>query len=218
MENPPDCIICLEPPLDKSPLLLFTCGCKVGWFHDSCKNNWLDFQANQGNLNLNCPACRRIIPMKINYSFDWRAGPEQYYLCQTGLLFTGEVVLSISLIMSGITNAYIIPLQSVLIFCLPFIFNSPHTIFFYLNNIRIRSVIICVYILFHLCFLFQSIHKNPLRTFYHLAIPGTLQITLLLLTHLQNNSVYVNPLLPFAISRELILAAKCSALPAERNE
>jgi hypothetical protein len=213
-----ECIICLEPPLPQNPIFLLACGCKVGWFHDSCKNRWIDFQTDFDVLR--CPACRRPVPMKINYCFDWRAGPEQYYLSTTSVLLGCEVILSCSLVFSGVQYAGFIPLQSVLIFCLPFMFPNKNSIFFYLNHIRARAAYYGLYILFHMFILHISVHEKPWRTYYHILFPGLFQCVLLLLTHCQNPPYpYRNPLFPFAISREVILVATQSApLATERNE
>jgi hypothetical protein len=219
MTNIPTCIICLDTPQIENPLYLLACGCKIGWFHDECKNNWLT-HAGQQSVTLHCPACRQLVSLKTNYCFDWRAGPEQNYLAYTLLLYIGEWVLSTSLWYSGAEYAYILGLQSTLILCLPFMFYTNKNIFFYLNHIRGRSVYICLYILINILFFNRYIHTDPQKTFFHLSVPGGFQTLLLLLTHCQREVIRVptDPLFPFAISREVLLASKCSALSAERLE
>ena len=102
-------------------------------------------------------------------------------------------------------------------------FYTNHNIFFYLNHIRCRAFIYGLYVLFHILFFNKTIQENPWKTFYHLSIPGSLQTILLLLTHFQEPVPGIqreqNPLMPFAISRELVLVAvKRAPLPAERDE
>jgi hypothetical protein len=205
------CVICLDSPKDNDPLYLLACGCKTSWFHELCKNNWL---SHQQSYILHCPTCRRFVPMKTNYSFHWKAGPEQTYLVNTLILYFGEVFFSISLQYSGVSYAFTIPLESTLILCLPFMFYTEKDIFFYLNHIRARSIFLCGYLLTSFLFFQKNLNANII------IIPSILQTILLLITHLQQQvpTRHINPLFPFAISREVILAAKCSALTTERDE
>jgi hypothetical protein len=222
MTAPHECIICLEGPLAQNPLYLLACGCKVGWFHESCKNRWVDYELNEYTIQTNslkCPACRRRVPFKTNYCFDWRAGPEQKRIWITGTFILNEICFGTGLMVYNVGFGYFIPLQSLVILCLPFVFNTNRSIIFYFNHIKARSVLIAFYNLTAF-FMGNTFEKNAWRTFFHLMTPLTLQFLLLFLTHLQEVplSYRVNPLFPFAISREVILASKCSALTAERDE
>ncbi len=120
------CLICLDPIAPDKPLWLLNCGCKNGWFHPSCENEWLDSLPRGHQARILCPMCRQPVEMKTNYCFAWTAGPEQARLWVAGVGLVAEFLYAAVGTYLGGHNLLYLPTSSALILLLPFV--SPRLI------------------------------------------------------------------------------------------
>ncbi len=206
------CCICLESPKIDSPLKLINCGCKGAWFHDPCLHTWA---GHARTLPYTCPTCRRIVPLKTNYSFHYQGGDEQQYLWHTLGLFVGEVICVLASSMRK--ELYILPFQTSAIFLQPFMMPSGQTYPYFLFHVRLRYYVLLCDIALCLGNEYSLQQKVVLLTF-----PGYLHLVTLWLVAILNVQ-HRHPLLhrdifeDYAISRE-ILIAETSADARERDE
>ena len=194
----PTCCICLEGIHDGESMYLLACGCKISWFHMACENQWL----NSYEYPYSCPTCRRIVPMKTNYSFSYYAGNDQKILWNVLVMATVE---GISMGFSQIS--WILPAQTAVILATPFVIYSNRSLSYFLHCVFSK------FIMQYLIILFVQI-KMPYYSALILAQNiGGLQIFLIFLTHYVNyrsdglGYVWVDPYIPYAISREVLHAS-----------
>ena len=200
------CLICLDPAKRKIPLYLLDCGCKISYFHLPCEREWINHQ----EYPYNCPACRRLVPMKTNYSFSIYAGADQLYLWHTiGLLVLEGLI-------SCILEFYIMPLISLSILTIPFIVRSRHNLNFFIWHLRSQLY----YTAFFLCLI--SLQRKIDRDFYYgnLYILGYSHLFTIYLVHFIVRPEYgVDTFEPYAISREIyhISITESAPKPAKRD-
>jgi len=135
------CCICMEGPSKKESIQLLACGCNSAWFHNSCEIDWID--SMQDEMPYPCPTCRRVVPMKINYSFSYDSGEDQKYLWTVGYFFTGEacfIFIEKSL--------FVLTCQSGMILLIPFIISTERPLSFYLYNVHLRVLTNIVFFFF----------------------------------------------------------------------
>jgi hypothetical protein len=193
-------------------MYLLACGCKISWFHMTCENQWL----NSYEYPYSCPTCRRVVPMKTNYSFSYEAGNDQKMLWN---ILTMATVEGVSM---GFTEiSWILPAQTAVILATPFIIYSNRTFSYFLHCVLSKMIIQ------YLILLIVQI-KLPYYSALVLAQNvGGLQIFLIFLTHYVNyrsgreGYAWIDPYMPYAISRE-VLHARLVTQPAtntlERDE
>lgn len=198
------CCICLSPPSENSPLYLLDCGCKVGWFHQSCENEWLD-HIPLADFSPRCPACRRPPKMKTNYSFSPFAGNPQKELWFTLVYISAESACAGFLLFQGFSWAWILPIQSAGMGLIPFLKYSDSDLLFYLKLIRGKYSLQLTTLIFSLLF------HIPLQSTYPILEKiGFGLYFLIFLFHVCRISApphergpVVHPLTSFAISREI---------------
>lgn len=152
MNEQRNCIICLDVPQEKNPLHLLSCGCKAAWFHNSCAETWLSHIPLE-DYPPTCPTCKRYVILKIKYSFQYNDGLNQKYLWWTLSLFPAEFFLTSSLYVHLTSSQYYpfyIPLQSILLFTIPFLIRSKKDFNFFLHNYRIKVLLQSFILIFYM--------------------------------------------------------------------
>ena len=178
------CIICLDPPLPNSPLLLLACGCKISWFHRPCELRWLSTCQSP----ISCPVCKRIVPLDTNYCFHPKAGPVQSIFWNV-ILFTPFEFL--------IWN--ILPVQTVLFICIPFMIKSEQSLEFFICHAYIKQLLV-------FSTYFIDLRLFPVILFctcFHVFVVFLIQVN----SYITIDFIPRNPLAPFAISRQIRHAA-----------
>ena len=129
------CCICLAEPKERNPLALIACGCKGGWFHAECENNWIDWGGNP----LLCPVCRRVPTVHTFYSFHRSIGDIQHYLWRCILMSGFELSFYTYESYTGIRHAIAVPALSILFLLLPFCLptNKPYS--YYIVNTNLHN-------------------------------------------------------------------------------
>ena len=199
------CCICFDTPSPDEPIYRIGCGCKIAWFHLSCETKWL----SNNEYPYSCPTCRRYVPLRNNYSFSFFAGPDQKFLWFSLTIFSFEVVFALCKRMP------IIPLQGLAILATPHILYSNR----YQSHFLIQTLI-HVYMNCVIFYYWEPVHSYELSKMI-----GTIQVFLLYSLHYIKYRlgfyVYVHPLIPYVISREVIhietLVAKTPADTLERT-
>ena len=215
------CLICLDPPLKESPLFLLACGCKCGWFHESCEREWLErvpLYDYYHNGTPPCPACKRVPRMTTNFSFAYTAGPAQEYAWQTLWIFCGEIGLTVSLFAMGGRWAVCLPLQSYLTLLLPFLIPSRRDVLFFIQRLRYKYMLFLSYVFLRFVVHHQLLHTNAKESSLHLAWIGNMYFFCLLLASLNQwqempRGQRMHPFASFAISREMKHAGTLFAEP-----
>ena len=152
LEQDRSCLICLEGARKDDPISLLTCGCKTSWFHKGCEELWLthiEHTLTQYN-NPKCPTCKREVGIQAKYAYFFPRGTNQKYLYNTLLLIGSECFLSIYLTIFYAKEAWLIPTQSVCIVLLPVLFRTDKDLLFGLHNVRIKSLLQVVYMLYYI--------------------------------------------------------------------
>jgi hypothetical protein len=181
------CLICLEPPLPNSPLLLLACGCKVSWFHESCEIRFLE----TCQIPIRCPVCKRMVPLDTNYSFHIRAGPIQRVFWNIILFTPFEFLIW-----------HILPVQTVLFFCIPYMIKTEYSLDFFLLHAYIKQLIV-------LSTYFIDFKLQTIILFF-----SCFHVLLVFMAQIQAwPAGHRDPLEPFAISRQVRHAAITYSAP-----
>ena len=179
----PDCLICLEPAQADSPLFLLACGCKVSWFHLPCELRFLE--TCRGPIS--CPVCKRRVALQTNYCFSPRAGPIQRLLWNV-IIFTPVEFAILP----------ILPVQTVLLFCIPFMIKSEPTVDFFLLHAYGKQLLVISAFFFDTFFYTRFMPIILVSTYVHVFINLLVQI------QARQGLVFSRePLEPFAISRQI---------------
>jgi hypothetical protein len=205
--NENTCCICIEGPNKKESIRLISCGCNCAWFHRSCETEWI-YSMND-EIPYKCPTCRRIVPMKTNYSFSYDAGDEQKFLWKVGYCMSAEI-----LVLFMKKTLWVLPCQSILIVSMPFMLPTYQNVSFYLMNVHLR-------ILTNGFLLITGIAESDL-----LILIGSMHIWVLIFLSLLWIRWNRDPLEPYAISREIMhrkedmfsLVAQAAASSLKRNK
>jgi hypothetical protein len=196
------CCICLEGP-EKDNLYLIACGCKQGWFHASCEDQWLDTY----KYPYSCPTCRSPVPLKTVYSFLSSSGEQQKFLQSTLKAVVTEIVL-----FGFQEKTYFLPSQTIAILIIPFMIRSNHTLPDFLQCIWVKNV--CQYIF--LSFITNEASLNLVK------YTGMLYIALMYFSHYTtqylDRTPVLDPLQPYAIYREVIHADSIIQPPSDTLE
>ena len=198
------CCICLEGP-GKEVMFLIACGCKGGWFHASCESQWL----NAYNYPYSCPTCRTLVPFTTFYSFSYNSGEEQKLLYNTLKMVAVEIIL-----FGFKKRTYFLPSQSLTILITPFIIYSNHSLPHFLECIWVKNIV--QYTL--LGFASSDIILDVSKYF------GIIYILFLYITHylhyvdLRKNYRHLEPLMPYAVYRQIHHAASIAESPSNTCE
>ena len=189
------CCICLDTANSES-IKLLGCGCQSAWFHASCENAWL----SSSEYPYSCPTCRRNVPFTTNYSFSYYAGPDQK------TLWFVMICLIIETIISSSTQTFTISLQSYALMTTPFVIYSNQYMPYYIFQTLVRMY-------FNIFIIISQRHS-----YETIKMVGYLYIFTIYSIHfiqyrLQVH-VSVEPLLPYAISREIIHVKELIAEPS----
>ena len=160
--------------LDSDVRLRLKC-CKSAWFHDICETQWIEFE----EYPFLCPVCRQHVPMKTNYSLSYQAGPDQQ-------LFW----IAMCVIGTESTVFRIFPLTQLAIIAFPFVIRSGQFLPYFIKNALVLSGI-------------RFFFYTTAATGINVAIIGYFQLFILIIMQLRDNSPRVDPLNPYAISREI---------------
>ena len=195
------CCICLEGP-EKEAMFLIACGCKGGWFHGSCEDQWLDTY----KYPYSCPTCRRHAPFNTVYSFLSSSGEEQKFLHKTLKAVAAEIIL-----FGFQEKTSFLPSQTLAILTMPFIIRSNHTLPHFLQCIWVKNI--CQYIF--LSFITNETSLNIIK------YTGIAYIGLMYFSHYTqyvDRARALDPLQPYAIYREVIHADSITQSPPDTLE
>lgn len=143
--------------------------------------------------HLTCPTCRQIVPLKYNYSFSYYTGEDQKYLWFTAIFFLVDFISTVYY------NKPFLIIQSACIIIFPFIIRSKKDLTFFLFSYRIRFMM--DYMLLVSAPLYipgrfdRTIQDIEKYRYLHLCI---------LVFFTSYKKPYNNPLLPYAISADVI--------------
>ena len=195
------CCICLEGP-EKEAMFLIACGCKGGWFHGSCENQWLDTY----KYPYYCPTCRRPAPFNTVYSFLSSSGEEQKFLHKTLKAVAVEIIL-----FGFQERTSFLPSQTLAILTMPFIIRSNHTLPHFLRCIWVKNI--CQYLF--LSFITNAISLNIVK-YTGIAYIGIMYFS----QYMQyvEPARALDPLQPYAIYREVIHADSITQPPPDTLE
>lgn len=189
------CLICLDGPQKNSPLNLMFCGCNSSWFHEQCEKTFID----NTTVPLQCPVCRRNFSMKTNYSFSPFAGDEQKNLYITLCLFSFEIFYS------SYYSFILLPVETFVVLCIPFMIRSGKSLDYFCGQIKAKYILQYILMLYKMYSEGYSFLVNPIDLYHSFFLLGIVQITVLLPCQLIHASlIQTDPLLPYAISREII--------------
>lgn len=142
------CLICLDEAKEKDALYLLHCGCKVGWFHLECENNWIDMSREP----LKCPACRRQPSIHCTYAFHYSVGPDQSFLWITAGMVGAHTLFFASISYLYIGYAICLPFQTLILLLPPFMFRTSWDMNYYLFHIRLQILLTTLTTLYGLYF------------------------------------------------------------------
>ena len=184
------CCICLDKATRNQSLQLIDCGCEGSWFHNSCEMEWMK---NLEDFEYFCPTCRRPVPLITNYSFSIYSGSHQKYLWFVGALVSIEHVICFDN-----RIVWVLPWQSMAFLAIPLILPSQRPLPFYLNHVLIHNI-------FNAMFAYMTYYD---RSGYDLYFEfcksiGILHIVSILLVSIVPCGYAIDPLYPYAISREV---------------
>ena len=190
MDSEETCCICLETANVKESLKLIDCGCNSSWFHTPCENQWISLLEE---FEYYCPICRRPVPLKTNYSFSIYSGDDQRYLwfiismisIEIGLTFNNRIV-------------WMYPFQSVGIISLPFVFPSDKALPFFLNHVVLHNAVNSFFAIL------TYYEKDSQDLFFDFCRSiGGIHLFTLWCMSIFYHSYQIDPLIPYAISREV---------------
>jgi hypothetical protein len=184
------CCICLEKAKKKESIKLLDCGCNAGWFHNSCEIKWV---SSFEDLPYLCPTCRRPAPLITNYSFSFYSGNDQRFLW-----FIATSVAIEFVVCTPYPIAYILPWQSLSIGLLPLIIHTEKTMNFYIYNIIFHHIFNSIFA--YIAYYEQESYND---IFQFCVNVGAFQIVILIFISLLTRGAGIDPLTPYAISREI---------------
>lgn len=196
------CCICLDSATKKESIRLLDCGCEGGWFHKTCEMEWME---SLEDFDYPCPTCRRDAPLLTNYSYSCYSGSEQKYLCFMGVIMCVEYIATL-----GRPIVWIFPWQSMSMLVIPFVFYSNKTLPFFLKNIFFHNAMNAsfAYLVFY--------DKESYALFFDFCTTiGFLQLFFVCLFSLYPFEYRIDPLSPYAISREIKYKREITYTPSE---
>lgn len=162
------CIICLDYSYKQNPIYLLSCGCKQSLFHLECQTIYIEHTHSP----ISCPVCKRGFIMKKHYSFSYFDGPNQKLFWHVYFLFCIEIYYSF------LFSDLLVPLQSLVVFSLPFMLPSNSTLDFFLRHLFAKYSF--HYFVFFMYFLLNQQIKNLDLLFFI----GNVQVFALFFTQL----------------------------------
>jgi hypothetical protein len=180
------CIICLDYSYIKNPIYLLSCGCKQSLFHLPCQTLYIQKTSSP----ISCPVCKRPFRIKHIYSFSYFDGPSQKLFWHVYFLF------SIELYYSYIYSDLFLPLQSFIVFCLPFMMESNSSLDFFLQHIFSK------YCFHHFIFFITFLLNQQIQNLDVFFFIGNVQVfTLFIIQYL--SYPFKNPLECFIVSNRI---------------
>jgi hypothetical protein len=202
MESP-TCIICLDGPKVQNPLKLFSCGCKVSWFHSDCEQKYI---SHTSDSPVACPVCKRGVKYSIVYSFSPFSPSAGFYQKQLWLtigLFGFEVFYSFYY------SVYFLPFQTLAIFFMPFCIPSCRSLDYFCTKIQLKFSVQYLLFFYNLLFYDMSLFLNPTKVLHSCSVLGVFHLTLLYCIEAWCNprSLYIHPLTPYIVKNNILYKA-----------